>query len=326
MMLAYSQAHQAPIFTDTYQSPFFEVGTFDNNYQCGTYSAMSGTANYPCGITSPLSPVSPVTPTLSGLSAPKTPTFPRQSTPTFHFPRPETPHNLVFPRPETPKMQLPTCYDLLRPKTPTLDLSRPKTPTLQQYSRPLTPSTKAFQSIFPPQSRTTELHTRELSCSEYMAEEEDTAYETSYTQSSMPVLYYISKMEELDGDAVIHQKGYQIIDKIRDCTQGAIWKAKVTKEGGSIPGNLPKGSIVAIKRVNKVFHQDRESGAKDFGMTELLEEDVVKEAAIMKHCTVSIRDSGRFILKFIDFFETSSEYCLVTEWHENALSMKEVYI
>ena len=145
--------------------------------------------------------------------------------------------------------------------------------------------------------------------------------DTSYTASSMPLLYYISKMDEVDADAVIHKRGYQILDKISDCSQGSLWRAKVIK--GNIE-NAPMGSIVAIKRVDKVLRQDEECILTEDGFTEISQEDVRKEGHIMKLCTVDIRASGRFILKYIDSFETQSEWCLVQEWHQNALSIKEV--
>ena len=311
MMLSnYNQAHQAPIFTDTYQPRFFGA-------KLSAVEPLEPLSDYPCGVTSPLSPISPVTPPVLGYSAPQTPTYPspRQLTP-------KTPtFGSFFPRPDTPKMAM---LDLLPPpqantgNCPMPELSRPKTPTLQHFSRPLTPSAKAYHNIFPPQSRTTEVNNMELSCSA-MAYESPEDEEMSYTES-MPVLFYVSKMEEMDRDAVIHQKGYQILDKIRDCPQGTLWRAKVTADGAA----APKGAIVAIKRVSKLLRHDGEAMSQEFGVTDVVQEDVVKEAAIMKHCTVDIRASGRFMLKYIELFETPSDYCLVTEWHENALTMKEV--
>jgi len=291
----------------SYQSPFFDV------------DPARTLSDYPCGIASPpysVSPVSPVTPPISSMynvmgSAPKTPTF------------------LFPPCPETPK--LPTL-DLLPRPTPTMDRSRPRTPTLQRddcrprtpSQRPLTPSAKAYQQMIPPQSRTTEVFSSEQSCSELACEEDEERSRTytscSHTQSSMPFLFYANRMAELDRDTAILQKGYELMEQIRLCPQGSVWSAKVTKHGMA----APMGSIVAIKRVSKLLRHGQECMSDEDGLRELVEEDIVKEAAILKHITVDIRaSSGRFILKYVDFFETQSEYCLVTEWHENAVTIKQ---
>jgi len=174
-----------------------------------------------------------------------------------------------------------------RPMTPTLLLLRPETPK------------RRFHHFFPSQSVTEEISTEYSSCGpSVICQEED-------EKNPSP-------------RDVLHQKGYQILDKIQDCPQGAQWRANVLEEGSVCPGAI--GSVVSIKRMRKALGTVVD--LKEFGITELAEEDVVREAAITKHCTLDIRASDRHILKFIDFFETQSEYFLVTEWDENLVSTK----
>merc|ERR1712032_142916 len=87
-------------------------------------------------------------------------------------------------------------------------------------------------------------------------------------------------MADIDRDTLIHQKGYQILEKIRDIPQGSLWRAKVTAEGDCVPkGSI--GSIVAIKRVDKLLRNEQECKSKEFGMTELVQEDIEKEAVLV---------------------------------------------
>merc|ERR1719203_1056830 len=96
-----------------------------------------------------------------------------------------------------------------------------------------------MKSIIPPQSRTEHIHHLQYSCSEMGFDSpEDEDYDQSHDASggssyteTFPMFFYISQMAEIDRDTLIHQKGYQMLDKIRDIPQGSMWRAKVTADG-----------------------------------------------------------------------------------------------
>ena len=72
--------------------------------------------------------------------------------------------------------------------------------------------------------------------------------------------------------------------------QGECFKARIQK----YHRNQPKNSYVAIKKINRKL-----SGTKTViqgGMTFITEEDVIKEAVILKHLTVDNSPTGDYIV------------------------------
>ena len=70
---------------------------------------------------------------------------------------------------------------------------------------------------------------------------------------------------------------------------------------------------VAIKKTSKQLHRSGESAEKD-GFSTIVEENIIKEAMILKHLTKDNKPNGGYIAKYIDFFESDTDYYLVMEY------------
>merc|ERR1719361_2028169 len=72
------------------------------------------------------------------------------------------------------------------------------------------------------------------------------------------------------------------------------------------------GSLIAVKKVAKRVNQQK-TVSQD-GMTMLVEEDLIKESVILKHLTMD--NSNKYVVKFVDFFESERDLYLCTEFVE----------
>jgi len=118
--------------------------------------------------------------------------------------------------------------------------------------------------------------------------------------------------EQRVGDtALLEQKGYRVLSKLADAVQGQIFLAELLR---SPQGQSAAAQRVAIKRINKELSDDKTTFEDEDGMKELVDEDVRKEAAILKYLTVRKGATGDHIAKFVDFFESDTHYYLVTAY------------
>jgi len=116
-------------------------------------------------------------------------------------------------------------------------------------------------------------------------------------------------LETIDEETtMLADNGYERIEKIRDCLQGEVIKAKLVKY--HVHHGI--GSHVAIKKIRKKLSWSRTALQDEF--THCVSEDIIKEAVILKHLTVDNSPTGEYIVKFVDLFETADHFFLVTEW------------
>ena len=118
-----------------------------------------------------------------------------------------------------------------------------------------------------------------------------------------------------DEDVLYADHGYKKLSKLSACIQGGIYKAIKLSSPSSGPFHH-----VAIKHIRKAL-SSKQIAIRD-GMTYMVEEDIVKEAMILKHLTVDAQPVGGSIVRFVDFFESSTAWHLVTEYVDG-LTLKQ---
>jgi len=104
--------------------------------------------------------------------------------------------------------------------------------------------------------------------------------------------------------ALLEQKGYRVLRKLSSAVQGEVFLAE----------SLRSAERFAIKRVNKELCRTKMTFEDEEGLNELIDEDVKKEAAILRHLTLRKGATGDHIAKFIDFFESGTHHFLVTDY------------
>eukprot|EP01083_Nonionella_stella_P140642 431702_1 len=104
-----------------------------------------------------------------------------------------------------------------------------------------------------------------------------------------------------DETMILAQHGYINARVERDTLQGQLLSAKSIKSGCN----------VAIKRTEKRLHNKRIS-VQD-GVNIVVEENITKEALILRHLTVNNQSSNDYIVRFIEFFESEDAFYLVME-------------
>ena len=103
-------------------------------------------------------------------------------------------------------------------------------------------------------------------------------------------------------DAVFSKHGYTKKRAICDTLQGTIYHVE------------KNGIEYAIKRTSKELHLKHEAREDEDGMNLVVEEDIIKEAKILRYLTVTNTPIGGYIVKYIDFFESDTEHYLVMEY------------
>mmetsp|Transcript_17564 Transcript_17564/g.28052 ORF Transcript_17564/g.28052 Transcript_17564/m.28052 type:complete len:467 (+) Transcript_17564:120-1520(+) len=103
--------------------------------------------------------------------------------------------------------------------------------------------------------------------------------------------------------------GYRIVRKMMDSLQGELYECVIIDAAKREKAGM---SRVVIKQVSKNLHRSGE--AEKDGAIVLVEENVIKEAMILKHLTKDNSAYGGYIAKYIDFFETDKEFFLVMEY------------
>ena len=145
----------------------------------------------------------------------------------------------------------------------------------------------------------------------------------SYSPSMMTLLTNLAQMDE---ESIFYNNGYQKISKICDTLQGAMYKAiKLEKEVLNVNYNnkfQSKQSYVAIKQTNKSLFSEK-IAIEDDDTTFCVSEDIIKEAMILKYLTVDNTPIGGYIVKYIDLFESDTDYFLVMEYIESEMNLKQ---
>eukprot|EP01084_Bolivina_argentea_P024836 46239_1 len=104
-----------------------------------------------------------------------------------------------------------------------------------------------------------------------------------------------------DETMILAQHGYINARVERDTLQGQLLSAKSIKSGCN----------VAIKRTKKRLHNKRIS-VQD-GVNIVVEENITKEALVLRHLTVNNQSSNDYIVRFIEFFESEDAFYLIME-------------
>eukprot|EP01083_Nonionella_stella_P019960 55401_1 len=115
---------------------------------------------------------------------------------------------------------------------------------------------------------------------------------------------------KMDIGTILSQHGYKYKKKISKTLQGSIYEATIVDptHRQSVDGI----ERVAVKQTSK--RQHRRNEAEQDGFSVLVEENIIKEAMILKHLTMDNRPNGAYIARYIDFFETDDHYYLVSEY------------
>lgn len=137
---------------------------------------------------------------------------------------------------------------------------------------------------------------------------------SSSGSDDLPLLSVLIGISQSDEDIVVSSHGYKIDCEIARTLQGTLFKAHVTSPTPQNSTYGPVGSQVTIKRVEKAVYAEKEANVD--GFTFLTEQDLLKEAILLKHLTQHNRPTGDYIARFVDFFESSTHYFLVTEYVE----------
>ena len=121
------------------------------------------------------------------------------------------------------------------------------------------------------------------------------------------LLQTISETEEMQQDVLFAEHGYTKIGKICDTLQGELIKAKT-----NFCSIDCKYEYVAIKKICKKLTRDKIAYDHDQDSnTDIqfcVQEDIQKEAAILKHLTLDNQSTFNYIVQFIEFFESEDYY------------------
>ena len=121
----------------------------------------------------------------------------------------------------------------------------------------------------------------------------------------------------MDEDALFNQNGYKKLYKLCDTLQGELYKAEIINN----KYDLHKHHVV-IKKTDKTLLQQRITISDD-GFNFCVSENIIKEALILQILTIHNCPIGNYIIKYIDFFESDSNYYLVMEYIESEMNLKQ---
>merc|ERR1719242_1461471 len=161
----------------------------------------------------------------------------------------------------------------------------------------------------------------------YSFREDSCSYSASSSHSSsesMPLSMLLLKMAESEDDISFAEHGYVQTNVICNTLQGKLFQGEICRTTNANKHYGDVGSLVAIKRTEKLQHnqgismvpcnddKDEDEFAED--MTFCVDEDVVKEGQILKQLSSHCHSAGDHIAKYVDFFEDSDHYYLVMEY------------
>eukprot|EP01084_Bolivina_argentea_P211071 359101_1 len=118
-------------------------------------------------------------------------------------------------------------------------------------------------------------------------------------------------LQSINEDTVFHTHGYQKINKICDTLQGELYKS-IT---------LDKQKYVCIKKTPKYLCN--EQIAYENGTYFCVSKNICKEASVLKYLTVDNQCIGDYIVKYVNFFHSETDYYLVMEYIESETNLKQ---
>ena len=145
------------------------------------------------------------------------------------------------------------------------------------------------------------------------------------SSESLPcsILLQLTQCQE---DIFLRQRGYQKIRKISDTLQGDIWECQIIsgdngqKEQAQKP-HIQTSNRIAIKRTDKYLFREKITIQEDINF--IVDENILKESVILKHLTYDNQPIGDTIVKFIEFFESLTDYYLVEEYVPSEYTLKQ---
>lgn len=132
------------------------------------------------------------------------------------------------------------------------------------------------------------------------------------------VIQLFSKIQSTQQQITFFKHGYKIMNKLCNTLQGELFKAISTKSSTTESSTI---SCVAIKKTGKHLCGQRIAFEED--ITFIVDENILKEALILKHLTVDNQCIGDYICKFKDFFECDENLYLVTEYIDSEMNLKQ---
>jgi len=138
---------------------------------------------------------------------------------------------------------------------------------------------------------------------------EDDDEETQESLSIGTILHEISCTEE---DLSWARRGFEKTRKLCDTLQGVMYLAVNTRNNGK---------KVAIKKASCKLH--REGISIENGMSIVVDENIVKEAGILRYLTMQNNAIGDYVVKFVDFFKTHNSYFLCIDYIEQSITLGE---
>eukprot|EP01084_Bolivina_argentea_P057245 104620_1 len=151
---------------------------------------------------------------------------------------------------------------------------------------------------------------------EYISDNEEYISDNSNSDmDGFQLTELLYKMSNNDENICLAQHGYKQIDTICLTLQGEL----ITAETTNLCEKAECGIIVAIKQIDKDYHS--QNIAIQDGISVCVEENICKEAKILKHLTLNNKADN--IVKYIDYFESENHHYLVMEHIENAVTLKQ---
>eukprot|EP01084_Bolivina_argentea_P190877 327902_1 len=141
---------------------------------------------------------------------------------------------------------------------------------------------------------------------------ETTTSDSVTTNESISIFELASMMNQIEADTILAKKGYKKLHKITDTLQGELIKAVNINDTNNIH--------YAIKRTEKSLHN--QGIAIQDEMNFCVAENIVKESLILKYLTSNSAADGK-IVKYIDHFESETDYYLVTEYISSETNLKQ---
>jgi len=137
----------------------------------------------------------------------------------------------------------------------------------------------------------------------------------SETLSLMDLLIQSEELEEL----FLIEQGYKKVEKLGNCLQGSFHKAWRFSDDEKADPEATRSAVV-IKQVSKALHAD--SIAIQDGCTIFVDEDILSEAAILKRLHSNHDALRNYIIDYVDFFESDTDYYLVLEYVDSHTTLK----
>eukprot|EP01083_Nonionella_stella_P203111 741402_1 len=132
---------------------------------------------------------------------------------------------------------------------------------------------------------------------------------TSSTFDPSDLLLCLDDASKHQLDTALMHNGYKKLRKICDTMQGTMYEAIITDPYKRAKTGFER---VAVKQTCKDLHLLGE--AIQDNLRVLVNENIIKEAMILKYLTKDNRPNGGYICKFVEFFETDEHYYLVMEY------------